>query len=423
MTVFREFLRIRLSAAFKRRRICWEQDANRGAVAFLAGDVNIASVSADELVTDGKTETGAGRFGGEEGVKDVTHHRVIHSPACVAELDPDSRGLARGLVMRRHDNGKGSTAVGHGFDGVLDDVVEDLGHAALVDGQRSGGSREVDDHAHTAAEGKIPEGLDAFFEELPDIESLEVKLHGASKIEETIDHAVETLNFKKSDGAGFLDAGTVRVAAAHLDAEADRGERIADLVRNTGDEAAETDETLGMTELVFDELFVLDLLAESGGETVDSLNNVLNLAGLVGRQDLRGEVAFESLEAGLDPADAALEIANDKQGQQNARERGGPQTRGNEVGAETIGAGKVGKLFETPSAADNIVAVTKGDGFDENNSGDVQDDSVRGLMSRGSLTSDGENRIFGSTSSLLKRGVIERALAAREILALERIGG
>src|SRR6202008_3321348 len=155
--------------------------------------------------------------GGEEGVKDVTHNRVIHPPACVAELDPDSRGVVRGLVMRRHDNGKGSTAVGHGFDGVVDDVVEDLGHAALVDGQRSGGSREVDDHAHTAAEGKIPEGLDAFFEELPDIESLEVKLHGASKIEEMIDHAVETLNFKKSDGPGFFTAGLVKAGVANLE--------------------------------------------------------------------------------------------------------------------------------------------------------------------------------------------------------------
>ena len=292
-------------------------------MAFLAGDADIASVSADELVTDGKTEAGAGRLGGEEGVEDVTHHRGIHSLACVAELDPDSRGL----VMRRHDNGKGPTAVRHGFDGVLDDVVEDLGHAALVDGQRSGGSREVDDHADTAAEGKIPEGLNAFFEELPDIESLEVKLHGASKIEETVDHAVETLNFKESDGTGFLNAGVIGVAGAHLDAEADRGKRIADLVSNAGDEAAEAGETLGMAELVFDELFVLDFLAESGGKTVDSLNNVLNLAGLVGGGVVGGEVAFERFEAGLDSADATLEVANDQQGQQNACTRRSPKPR------------------------------------------------------------------------------------------------
>jgi hypothetical protein len=234
----------------------------------------------------------------------------------------------------------------------------------LSTGRDAAEAERSTDHAHTAAEGKIPEGLDTFFEKLSDIESLEVKLHGASKIEETIDHAIETLNFKQSDGTGFLDAGIVGVAAAHLDAEADRGERVADLVGNAGDEAAETDETLGMTELVFDEFFVLDFLAESGGKTVDSLDNVLNLAGLVGGQDLRSEVAFESFEAGLDPADAALEIANDKQGQQNACERGGPQTSGDEVGAETISVGKVEKLFEAPSAADNVVAVTNGDGFD-----------------------------------------------------------
>jgi len=90
-------------------------------------------VGPDKLVANREAESGSGRLRREEGVKDSTDHAGTDPISRVAEFDANSIGSRYGFHHGCYTHPKSSTLFGHGFDRILNDIVKNLRHLALVD--------------------------------------------------------------------------------------------------------------------------------------------------------------------------------------------------------------------------------------------------------------------------------------------------
>src|SRR5690348_13188859 len=114
-----------------------KNNSHAGTIPFRAFDLNFSAVGAHKFVANGKAEPGSGRLGGEEGVKNSADHAGADPVSRVAKFNPDLLGSGCGLHRGGHAHPQSPSRFGHGFKGILNDVVENLGHLALVDWKQS----------------------------------------------------------------------------------------------------------------------------------------------------------------------------------------------------------------------------------------------------------------------------------------------
>jgi hypothetical protein len=120
-----------------------------GALAGLAGDADVAAVALDDGVADRQAEAGAGALlGGEEGVEDA--RQVFGGDALAGVADGDLGAHAAAFLQPVAARQGEPAAVGHGLEGIHDEVDEHLLQLAQVHLDAAAGA-VVDAHLDLAA--------------------------------------------------------------------------------------------------------------------------------------------------------------------------------------------------------------------------------------------------------------------------------
>jgi len=103
-----------------------EPDAEGGATADLAFKLDATAVGTDDTLNDHQAQAGALLLGGVEGLEDAVDLLLRNAAAGVSHANPDAVGALAGLQGER-------AAFGHGLQGILDEVDEDLLDLRRVD--------------------------------------------------------------------------------------------------------------------------------------------------------------------------------------------------------------------------------------------------------------------------------------------------
>ena len=224
-----------------------QEDAEDGAVAVGVdggAELNFAAVALDDGACDPEAEAGAAlAFGGEEGLAETALHLDWDAGAVVADRDADAEDAGIGPVARAAEAETQATVEGRRLDGIRDEVGEHLTHFARID---EGFERaivlaldaKIFLHDAAAVEGEH------FFEELVDV-GADGAGGFAGEVEGLAADLRDALQLTLREGEVVdNDGGQVLFFTEQIEQVGDRLERVVDLVRDGGGEAADGDELL-----------------------------------------------------------------------------------------------------------------------------------------------------------------------------------
>ena len=224
-----------------------QEDAEDGAVVF-GGDggaeLHFAAVTLDDGAGDPEAEAGAAlAFGGEEGLAEAAPDFGRNAAAVVADGDTNAVDAGIGPAARAADAEKQTAVERRGFDGVGDEVGEDLAHLAGIDESLFGAVVLALDANALLQDAAAVEG-EHFFEELVDVGA-----HGsggfAGELEGLAADLGDAVELALGEGEIAGDGGgEIFFRAEKIEKVGDGLKGVVDLVRDRGSEAADGDELL-----------------------------------------------------------------------------------------------------------------------------------------------------------------------------------
>src|SRR5438067_4798653 len=227
------------------RSICrWKRNRERAALPRLALDADAASMRFHHAMDDGEPEAGAPLLGGEEGVEYAGE---------VFGRNPGP-GIGHGkdrLPSRPLQGNRDVPARGGGIRGVAEQVPEDLLELRAIGAQPATGLG-----FHRQGDGETvglgAEELGRFQHQVASVNGAELGRGWLGEGEEVADERFQTLPFLANDlQEPALTLDEPRRTAQQLDRPRHRGERVADLVRETRGESAHHREPIGAAHRLF----------------------------------------------------------------------------------------------------------------------------------------------------------------------------
>ena len=191
--------------------------------------------------TNGKTEAGTSDLGGKERIKDVGGDRIGDSRSGIRDVDYDPR---QALSMLPGDSDREYALCSHRFDGIEEQVEEELFELTLLDGNKRCGILEVAHHGGARLLKLTTQQGQRIVDRITEVDCPDLQRRSSCNAAQTGDEIVDARYLLYDDLGEVL--AKVHVAKAfwkQLGECANGDQGILDLMRHTRGECAKRGET------------------------------------------------------------------------------------------------------------------------------------------------------------------------------------